>query len=843
MAVLNKHLEKAERLIHKGKLEDGLEELLLARKELPSDDSILLDIADTYQKLNRLRECRQCYGFLFDKYVEKNEPAKALEYFGKLQKLGPPEPRRLLARASLVVKDKPQEAAENYKAAMEAAGAQDPETALQCLEGLSGLQPSVLEWQRRLAELASKLGKTTIAVLAYNKMGELLTAEKKYPEAAYAFEGAYGLSGENASARLALAKACSRAKRYGRILELYGPEAEQSADRQVLELLGETCLAERQFSRAEAVYWKLAAITPDAYLPLIQITAEFLRESNFAVVLPMIKRLEEQLTAAKAERELSAMAEQLSQVEHNNIAICEIVSRLSDQQHLDGPLSRSLERLFELYFETAEFSKATTVLERLIDVDPYSPDNAARLRRLEGKTDASTWRELSARLGLTAKSGKAGSASASAPSANAEPGAESDGSAEPPGSNTLGDLILQAEIFLQYQLNDKARERIERIAKLFPGEEEKNEDLRSLYERAGFSPAASRPQSKSGSARSPEVLADWASISEIIRSLSRQSSVKGVLSTAVNGIGRMWQASRCVVGLAVPKQPPTMVLEYIAPTMKASDGSVLGKLVMGLQQILVERNSPLVAENISKERQLAPLKTQLATLQVESLVAVLLREDDQPAGILVLEQCNGERSWKQEEVAGLETLAGQIILAASNARLRSLMKTLAVTDEHSGLLHRDSYLTCLLSEVERMRTQKTPLVAAILDFSPLSGDSSGLEQFVRQFSTTFASHLRQSDIALKYGPHSLAVILPATTGDQAVFFVDKMRRLSTFASPPGGEGVPSMAAGVAEAVQDAGMDGVDIVTELINRAEWALEEAQTKGRNFTKLLAPPTLPH
>ena len=121
--------------------------------------------------------------------------------------------------------------------------------------------------------------------------------------------------------------------------------------------------------------------------------------------------------------------------------------------------------------------------------------------------------------------------------------------------------------------------------------------------------------------------------------------------------------------------------------------------------------------------------------------------------------------------------------------------------------------------------------------------SAGLDQFVRQFSATFASHLRQSDIALKYGPHTLAVILPAITGDQAVVFVEKVRRLSAFSSPPGGDGVPSMAAGVAEAVQDAGMDGVDIVTERINRAEWALEEAQAKGRNSTKLLAPPSLPH
>ena len=847
MAALNKHLEKAERLIHKGKLEDALEELLLARKDLPGDDSILLDIAQTYHKLNRPRECRQCYAILFDKY-EKNDQQRALIYFASLQKYGPVEPKRLIARALMVAKEKPTEAIENYKAALEAA-TQDSELSLQCLEALSQLQTSAFEWPQRLAELAAKTGKTAVAAAAYNRMGEMLTAEKKYPEAADAFEDAYRLSGASDAAKLALAKGFSRAKRYGRILELYEPGSEQNESQTSLELLGEACVAEKQFSRAEAVYWKLATMTPDGFGPLIQIAGEYLRQSKFAAVLPMLKTLEAQMAAMKFEKGLSAMAEQLSQIEHSDVAILEFLTLLSDRQHLDGALTRSLERLFNLYFDAVEFSKATDVLERLIDVDPYSPENTSRLRRLEGKANASAWKELSARLGLTSKSGSAGSPAGSGSSAGSETSAgEAEGSVETTGSNALGDLILQAEIFLQYQLNDKARERIERIARLFPGEEENNEELRNLYDRAGFS--TSSRQSKPGAARGLEVRADWASITEVIRSLSREGTVKGVLSTAVNAIGRLWQASRCMVGLAVPKQPPTMVLEYIAPGMKASDGSVLGRLVMGLQQILVERNSSLVADSVSKERQLAPLQALLATLQAKSLVAVLLREGDQPAGILVLDQCDSERRWKQEEVAGLETLAGQIVLAASNARLRSLMKTLAVTDEQSGLLHRDSYLTCLLSEVERMREQKMPLAAAILDFSRPAGSpaengdpgSAGLDDFVRKFSATFASHLRQSDIALKYGPHSLAVIMPATTGDQAVVLVEKIRKLSAISTPPDGEGVPSMAAGVAEAVKDAGMDGVDIVTELINRAEWALEEAQATGRNSTRALAPPSLP-
>src|SRR2546423_9943378 len=50
----------------------------------------------------------------------------------------------------------------------------------------------------------------------------------------------------------------------------------------------------------------------------------------------------------------------------------------------------------------------------------------------------------------------------------------------------LEDFILQAEIYLQYGMRSKALERLERIRKLFPKEEEKNEKLRQLYVVAGF---------------------------------------------------------------------------------------------------------------------------------------------------------------------------------------------------------------------------------------------------------------------------------------------------------------------------------------------------------------------
>jgi len=223
-----------------------------------------------------------------------------------------------------------------------------------------------------------------------------------------------------------------------------------------------------------------------------------------------------------------------------------------------------------------------------------------------------------------------------------------------------------------------------------------------------------------------------------------------------------------------------------------------------------------------------------------------LRENDQPTGILVLQQCGSRRTWKDTNMAALESLGEQIVMAIANVRLRNLMKTLAVTDERSGLLHRDSYLNCLLSETERTKAQKAPLTGALLHLSPpqqASGSPTerSLEKSIQEMSGTLVSHLRANDIAVKYGAQSLALILPSTTVADASAVVEKLRRLLTSASASGGQSPPQMAVGIAEAVRDQDMDAADVVTELVNRLEWALEAALQAGLNDTRVLEPPAV--
>ena len=52
----------------------------------------------------------------------------------------------------------------------------------------------------------------------------------------------------------------------------------------------------------------------------------------------------------------------------------------------------------------------------------------------------------------------------------------------------LDDLIVQTEIFLQYSLQSKAVERLQKIASMFPGEEARNPRLQNLYQMANWWP-------------------------------------------------------------------------------------------------------------------------------------------------------------------------------------------------------------------------------------------------------------------------------------------------------------------------------------------------------------------
>jgi len=89
--------------------------------------------------------------------------------------------------------------------------------------------------------------------------------------------------------------------------------------------------------------------------------------------------------------------------------------------------------------------------------------------------------------------------------------------------------------------------------------------------------------------------------------------------------------------------------------------------------------------------------------------------------------------------------------------------------------------------------------------------------------------VRQNDVAVKYTSWSLAFILPDTTLAGAHNLVDKLRRAASGLRPPWDSTQITLSAGIVEAVAKHEYDSEDIVTDLINRAEFSIEEARKRG--------------
>ena len=451
----------------------------------------------------------------------------------------------------------------------------------------------------------------------------------------------------------------------------------------------------------------------------------------------------------------------------------------------------------------------------------------------------------------------------------------------------LEDFMLQAEIFLQYSMRSKAVERLERVSKLFPREEEKNEKLRGLYMSAGFMPkyadgsssaAAGAPSTvqvnmrtvptpAAGIAAQPTAMFNSpagrpvqtpppaapamhdengvdniARVTEITRNIYRQANVKGVLFAAVNDIGRHWNASRCIAGLCTPGKPPSAALEYCAPGVKQSDVMAIVKLIGTMQQLAVAHGTVTI-QNVKSAPELNAIRPFVESLQAESLLAVPLVDGEDHQGILILEQCGAPRAWRPTDSLVLKTIADQMVLAVNNSKLRNLMKTLAVTDEKSGLLKRASYIDVLLSEARRALEQNSTASVMLLHFGKASAlvkeiGEAAVETMMQQIGQIVCSHIRQNDVAVRYELTTIAVVLADTNDKNAFFVVDKLRKVLTTTKVPGKDRLVPMTVGIAEAVMQSKFDPIDIVTEVINRAEHALEAAKAEGPNKAQSVAP-----
>ncbi len=855
---IQKRLERARRSLEKNKLREAVAEYEAILDEAPSHNEAVQGLADLYTRLNEPEQAAQYFGIQFDRLLDMGDAAKASAIFGRFLRPYPQPPDRLMRYATLLQKQNhASEAIDQFAAAADLYLEQQRGIeALACYESMALLDPENSSRHLALGELADKLRHADLAARSFLRAGQLTLASGSLDESIEHFGRAHKLLPKDRTGALLFAEAKLRKGDSAGAVELLEPFAPNEKDTAFLALFGESLLRAGQLDRSRQAFESYYKQNPDRYEKLFELTGAYVQAGEDAKGAALLAQTKDWMRAGRKEGELSAQMDRLAATYPGSLPLAETIAHAYEEMNRETKYFDSLVRLFDLYHSSTQLKKACETLDRLVDIDPYDYRNQERISKLEGKVDPAFLQNVLSRAAKAATvstrtDGFTGAGSEAASSTG--PVTEQARAAQ-----ALEDLVVQVEIFLQYSLQSKAVERLERIAELFPDEEDRNERLRALYERANWwpkgAPRKAAPASPPNATPAPveaalappplasapmpaETHRDLAAIAEINRLLYRQSTPKEIIASAAAEIGKYLQVTRCLIAVGAPGDLSQLTAEYFAPGTVAAGTARIPSIVS-----LATKASPDALGGIELHAAHAP---GLRDFGLESALAVELTDKDSqsPAGVLLVGDIGG-RKWKPNESYFLQAVGDQLVMSVNHTRLRSLVRSLAVADEKTGLLSRGAYIDCLLVESNRARTQGTPLSLVIVQIDRGGellrerGDAA-VEHYVEQLARALSSAVRQTDIAVKYTAWSLVFVLPNTSLENARALAEKLRQVAATVTPPWGEQDLTASAIVAEASSRPADETEDRVTEWINRVEAGLDEARHKGGNVLVPLATP----
>ncbi|MGA8493022.1 MAG: GAF domain-containing protein, partial [Terriglobales bacterium] len=712
-AEITKRVERAEKLLQKGKTAEALEDYLQVLAAEPGNDTVCQMAADLCLSLQRIPQAVKLLGDLYERQIQVGDATRASLTYKKLARFVTPTWEQKLRFGELLEKSHPKQALETYESVFQELAKQDrKQDSLAALKRVLALDSSEKNLQR-MGELSSELGESKAAAAAFLKVAQLTQAAGG--NAAQWVERAYAEDPADPEIALGYSKNLLEQGQSGAaIFVLESQVSAGSASEELRDTYAKALQAANRLSDAEPVQWKLFEENPSRVQEIANLIGLFIDAQQDAEAVALGRKLEQYHRRKGDRRAFLAMIQDIAAGHRASPELLEFMGEQFNASNRESDYCQTLLKLFDLYCSVGDYSKAADSLDRAAEVDAYESGHQKRLEVLRGKIDDNRFKVIASRFSSMGDT-------AAAPLPNQE---------KMLGAAALQDLMLQAEILVQYGMRSKAVERLQRIQELFPREEERNQDLRQLYMTAGLNPqyASSGPVESTASSisseqRAPQAgpaqsndaadVSSFARVAEITRKLYRQSNADAVMLTAAKEIGAQWKVSRCVVAMRKPGLHTTSVKEHYSELSKPGEPRALEKIATTVQDLAINRGGTLTIADTQSNSDLQAVRDALSQMAVTSLLALPLSDGAEHVGVLLLMDSKAH-AWGSNDVMVLKTISDQIVIALNNAGLRRLVKNLSVTDEQSGLLKRASYLDLLMAETRRNAQQSTPLTVLLM---------------------------------------------------------------------------------------------------------------------------------
>src|SRR5882762_8785477 len=466
-----RRVEKAEKLLQKGKTAEALAEYLLVLQDDPQNDNVRQMAADLCLSLNKGAQAVTLLGELFDRQVAAMDATRASLTYKKLARYTNPSWEQKVRFGQLLEHSNKKLAIGTFENALEDLHKQGrKEESLLVLRRIVDLEPTQQN-HLRVAEASADLGEHVLAAQFFLKMADIVAAAGG--NAAQWFERAYSENPVDPKIAIAYGKSLLAQGEAGAAIFIFEPLVHSgNSSLDLRELYSQALLAAGRCLDCEPLIWQMFEQNPARMHQVVNLIGKMLDSELDVEAVALANKLEVFQRRRGERRSFITTIQEVVAAHRPSTDMLEFLAQLFNASNRESDYAQALLKLFDLYCTKHDYQRAGECLDRAAEVDPYEPGHQKRLEALRGKIDDQRFNVIASRFTAVKKAEQA--------TLKVE---------EPTlGAAALQDLMLQAEILVQYGMKSKAVERLQRIKELFPREEERNQELQRLYIAAGMEP-------------------------------------------------------------------------------------------------------------------------------------------------------------------------------------------------------------------------------------------------------------------------------------------------------------------------------------------------------------------
>ncbi len=475
-----KVLSAAEKYVQQGKLQNAITEYEKILKADPKDLTVLNTVGDLYSRNGEVDKATECFKSVGDAYAAQGFTVKGIAMYKKIGKLKP-SLESVLKLAELYTQQGlfNDARAQYLQVAEEFLRAGELEQSVRIFQKILEMDPENVAMRVRLAEVYIRLGKKTDAWQIFSAAAETLRNRGSRSGAEEILQRMLTLDPGNSYALLLRARNALESGDAASAIPLFQKVHDLDNHPDGLRDLLKAYLQTGRVSEAGGLAGKLLSLHNDVEAMFAYIDA-LVQNGGQEEALDVIEEHSDRLLAENSAKVLETLRGVIGPLGTSPAALeklLDLFKKAGDQSHL----SEVDELLAHAYVQAGEFGRARDLYQSLAEQEPQNPMHMQNYQQVVGMMGGSTGSKL-----ITAEEGivLVEELEATAPPV--------DQPYSPEVANALRAALTDTELFISYNMPDKALGPLMAVLPIAPTDARLNQRLAALYTRSEhFSDAAS----------------------------------------------------------------------------------------------------------------------------------------------------------------------------------------------------------------------------------------------------------------------------------------------------------------------------------------------------------------